>query len=365
MHHDPLYLIRALFPRVLLCDGEGRILERIGDEDGIDNVFADPLLKAFRVPLEEALAGLPFEAAVPGGDGTIRVRALPIAAGEGPLRLIVAFEPEMRSADRLRNGGLETSEVAFLVRHLRQGLWRLDAEERIVDANEFMAAWLETTIGELIGTSADHWRPDAKKGPRYEAEFFCLSGLVKHGLVLRSEVGAAPIHRGETIELITDITAEHALKAKLVEEVRRMSQLARTDILTGLHNRMVFEERLGELRASNRAYGLLVVDLDDLKVINDDHGHAQGDQAIVEIGAKIRDTLRTSDVVARVGGDEFAAILPDTSRADAEAILERLRERLGGRASVGLAHTEDGDPDVVKSADEAMYRHKRSRKAGN
>jgi diguanylate cyclase (GGDEF)-like protein len=314
--------------------------------------------------LEEALAGLPFEAAIPGDNGTIRVRALPFAE-EGPLRLIVAFEPEMRPVDRLRNGGLETSEVAFLVRHLRQGLWRLDSEEKILDANEFMAAWLETTIGELLGTSADQWRPSAMKGARYEAEFQCASGLVKHGLVLRSEVGAATGNRGETIELITDITAEQALKAKLVEEVRRMSKLARTDVLTGLHNRMVFEERLAELQVSNRPFGLLVVDLDDLKMINDAQGHAQGDQAIIDIGMRIRDTLRTSDVVARIGGDEFAAILPDTTKADAEMILDRLRERLGKRASVGLAHSEDGDLDVAKSADEAMYRHKRSRKAGN
>lgn len=359
MHHDPLFLIRALFPRVLLCDGEGRILDRVGEDDGVDSVFADPRLKVFRAPLEEALAGLPFEAAILGDDGTTRLRAIPIPEGDGPLRLVVAFEPEVRSADRLRNGGLETSEVAFVVRHLRQGLWRLDADGKIVDANEFMAGWLETTMSELIGTNADQWRPTSAPGPRYEAEFFCPSGLVKHGLVLRST------HRGETIELVTDITAEHALKAKLVEEVRRMSQLARTDVLTGLHNRMVFEERLEELRSSGRPYALIVVDVDDLKMINDDHGHAQGDQAIVEIGSKVRDTLRTTDIVARIGGDEFAAILPETNRSDAEAILERLRERLGDRASVGLAHTEDGDPDVVKSADEAMYRHKRSRKAGN
>lgn len=362
MHHDPLLLIRALFPRVLLCDGEGRIIERVGEEDGYENVFADPRLKDFRKPLEEALAGRPFEAAVPSEEGTVRVRALPVE-DQAPLRLIVAFEPEMRTVDRLRNGGLETSEVAFLVRHLRQGLWRLDAEERILDANEFMAAWLETTIGELLGTSADRWRPAAAKGARYEAEFFCPTGNVKHGLVLRSEAGSTG-PRGETIELITDITAEHALKAKLVEEVRRMSQLARTDVLTGLFNRMVFEERLKELQATGRPYAVVAVDLDDLKMINDDHGHARGDQAIVEIGAKIRETLRTSDLVARIGGDEFAAILPETSKPDAEAILARLCERLEGHASVGLAHSEDG-MDVMKSADEAMYRHKRSRKAGN
>lgn len=364
MRHDPHHLIRALFPRVLLCDGEGRIIERVGEEDGVDHVFADPRLKTFRRPLEEALAGIPFEAMVDSDEGMARVRAMPVAE-EGPVRLIVAFEPEVRTVDRLRNGGLEANEVAFLVRHLRQGLWRLDAEENILDANEFMAAWLETTLGELIGTNADTWRSAAHKGARYEAEFFCPSGQVKHGLVHRSEVGGSAAARGETIELVTDITAEHALKAKLVEEVRRMSKLARTDVLTGLHNRMVFEERLKELQATNRPYALLVVDLDDLKMINDDYGHAQGDQAIVEIGARLRDTLRTTDVVARIGGDEFAAILPDITRADAEIILERLKERLDGRASVGLAHSDDGEEDVTKSADEAMYRHKRSRKAGN
>ncbi|MGV3615643.1 MAG: sensor domain-containing diguanylate cyclase [Fimbriimonas sp.] len=372
MHHDPFQPIRALFVWVLACDGEGRVVQSIGEENPPENVFEYAPFRRLHGPLREALAGRPFEATVPGErHETVRVRAVPVP-GDGPAQLAISVEPCTPSADALMDGGLNPTEMAFLVRHMRQGLWRLDPEERIVDANEYVAAWLGTTPAQLIGTYADRWRPSGGGSPRMEAEFIDANGHRKRGVVFRSESPASSDHCHGAIELICDMTSEHALKAKLVEEVRRMSQLARTDALTGLPNRMAFEERMTELRTAGKPFALLVVDLDDLKAINDEQGHAHGDQAIVEIGSRLRETLRTTDVVARIGGDEFAAILPNTSQDDAAMILERLRERLEDvdsenqiRASVGLAHSADGLDDVAKSADDAMYRHKRSRKGGN
>jgi diguanylate cyclase (GGDEF)-like protein len=371
MDLDPLALIRALFSRVLLCDAEGRVVEAIGD-GAPENVLSDPMFARLREPLAEALAGTPFEASIPfdGGD-SLRLRAIPLPP-EGRVRLIVALEPETHPAARLRYGGLETNEVAFLVRHMRQGLWRLDAEERIVEANEYVAAWLETTIEELVGSVASRWRLEHPDDARYEAEFVTAAGMHRRGLVIRSDVVSPAGHRLGAVEILTDVTAEHALKAKLVEEVRRMSQLARTDALTGLPNRMVFEERLAELRAAQDPFAVILVDLDDLKTINDARGHACGDQAIVEIGERIRDSLRANDLVARIGGDEFAVLLPATDRGCAQVIAERLRRSVAEptevspvRASLGLAHSDDGRADITQTADEAMYRHKRSRRAND
>jgi diguanylate cyclase (GGDEF)-like protein len=133
----------------------------------------------------------------------------------------------------------------------------------------------------------------------------------------------------------------------------RLAMLSQTDSLTGLRNRRAFQHQLvQELRRAER-YGapmsLLVADLDGLKQINDQHGHAAGDDAIRSVASAITSTLRTSDLGARWGGDEFAMVLPNTDPAAARHSAERLFARLSiasngaGRAvtvSVGIATFE-------------------------
>jgi diguanylate cyclase (GGDEF)-like protein len=165
----------------------------------------------------------------------------------------------------------------------------------------------------------------------------------------------------------------------LVEEVREAQQLAMTDALTGLLNRTGFEAAARRGLAlsvpAGRSLSLALIDLDDLKWVNDQHGHAAGDAAIRALANSLRAICRTSDHIARIGGDEFAAILIDADGLAAERIVGRFLQELWSRnipasligaepirvsASVGIAQAVSNDTLVswTERADRWMYRAK-------
>ena len=168
-----------------------------------------------------------------------------------------------------------------------------------------------------------------------------------------------------------------AVLFSLREEVRklvtRLGELATRDSLTGALNRGAFEQRLeAELARTGRTHaplGLLVLDVDHFKRINDSQGHAAGDAALRALAHAVTAATRRSDIFGRVGGEEFAIALPDTSIVGAEAFAEKLRETLraavGGvslTVSLGVTDTGMADPTVrgmLHSADLALYAAKR------
>jgi diguanylate cyclase (GGDEF)-like protein len=153
----------------------------------------------------------------------------------------------------------------------------------------------------------------------------------------------------------------------------RLRHLADHDALTGLANRRRFEQELARHLAHVRRYGpegaALVLDLDRFKPVNDTHGHAAGDRLLARVACVLRERLRTTDVVARIGGDEFAVLLPRVDRAGAEAVARSLvatvREEVlaaGAHAvtiSAGVVLFEDctatGAEGALAAADLAMY----------
>jgi diguanylate cyclase (GGDEF)-like protein/PAS domain S-box-containing protein len=174
----------------------------------------------------------------------------------------------------------------------------------------------------------------------------------------------------------TDIT-EH----KLTEE--RIQRMAHHDNLTGLPNRLLFNDRLEQAlslaKRDSRQFALLYLDLDRFKAVNDTLGHTAGDELLHAVAARVRQQVRESDTVARIGGDEFTVILPDIARREetetvARKIIAALAApfQLGGQkqsvdigTSIGIAlYPTDGlDADaLVKAADAAMYSAKQ---AGN
>lgn len=155
----------------------------------------------------------------------------------------------------------------------------------------------------------------------------------------------------------------------------QLRHLADHDSLTGLLSRRRFREELDTQLALKRRYGgegaLLMLDVDRLKAINDTHGHAVGDTVLRRVATTLGNRVRSTDVVGRLAGDEFAVLLPNASGAEADALAQALVERLseqevggwGLSVSIGVAHfggdQEDRTTDsVLAAADAAMYRAK-------
>ena len=153
----------------------------------------------------------------------------------------------------------------------------------------------------------------------------------------------------------------------------RLRRLAITDGLTGLRNRRYFSSRLAEELARAKRYhtplSLLILDLDWLKTINDSHGHEAGDRAIKGVAAVMETTLRATDLGARYAGDEFAALLPQTTAQEALGLARRIGQRVRAlgygpqgsplSVSIGVADLDgagsDSAEDLFTAADEALY----------
>lgn len=167
--------------------------------------------------------------------------------------------------------------------------------------------------------------------------------------------------------LASDIKAME--QSRLLE---RSQQMAMTDALTGLLNRHGWEQSIAAEEARARRYGssacVLIVDLDNLKQINDNQGHAQGDELIRDAAQTLRTALRLSDVVARIGGDEFAILGVECDPAGSEALFNSVTKALSARgidASVGkaLRSPKLGLKEAIAEADRAMYAVKSERRA--
>ena len=183
----------------------------------------------------------------------------------------------------------------------------------------------------------------------------------------------------ERLELARTMANEAAMaleNARLYEEARKRAD---RDPLTGFYNHRFLHERLGEeiVRAQRgrQPLSLLMLDLDDFKLVNDNFGHLFGDRVLTWTGELIRSTLRASDIPARYGGDEFAVILPETDGDEARRTAERILEAFADRPfiseqrgpvpvaiSIGVASFPDCGrtaTELIASADSALYQVKR------
>ena len=210
--------------------------------------------------------------------------------------------------------------------------------------------------------------------------------LVAHGRV----TGALSIHRegddsefrDEELEFIARFADAAALVLDNARARARLAQLAQTDDLTGALNRRGFfeaaERELARATREDTDTALLVVDVDDLKGVNDRHGHSLGDALLAQVAETLSSRTRRGDIVGRLGGDEFAVVLPGAGRDAAEnlahelehllrnAVIETLSGRIVATASVGVAATDGRRMGVVRllaRADVDMYRRKKRRKS--
>lgn len=189
------------------------------------------------------------------------------------------------------------------------------------------------------------------------------------------EITLSPIGNGESQSILElrDISHHKALENQL-------NQLATRDSLTGTLNRRAFDTGIRSEMERCQRYGhnlsFAVIDLDHFKRINDQYGHGTGDQVLVAFAECCRKNLRSTDLLARFGGEEFVILMVETDTAAAFQLLERIRDALAGldipglpashtvRFSAGLVHWQPGDPAdperLMRLADQALYSAKRS-----
>jgi two-component system cell cycle response regulator len=182
-----------------------------------------------------------------------------------------------------------------------------------------------------------------------------------------------PVRAGELVARVLAAGRTKILQEELVDQTARMEARVFEDALTGLYNRRFAFSQLEALvagaRRHERPLAVAMVDLDRFKAINDRHGHAVGDRVLVAAAGALRRALRAEDVLGRLGGEEFLAVLPDTDGEAAERAAERLRAAVAAtdapvavRASVGWAvrGADEQADEVVRRADMALYAAKRA-----
>ncbi len=286
----------------------------------------------------------------------------------------------------LRYGVLETIPVVRdrVVEQLRDGVVVINRRGAIIDINTSALQILRTTRGELADRTitgfltslsmeelTNHDRPDGQ-------------GLE---IILRNrayDISASSLDDtnpdADVVLVLRDITDRRKTEHDLRQAQEELVRLAHTDYLTGIHNRRFFMQRLVEETERIRRHGsqlsVLLFDLDYFKQVNDQCGHHVGDQVLKAVADVTVAVKRVTDIAARIGGEEFALLLPETGQTGAVRTAQRLRQAIARirtpdtieqqvkiTASIGVAtvsaRTEDLE-NVLNHADDALYKAKNS-----
>ena len=311
---------------------------------------------------------------------------------------VMAAEAETRRSKALSElaGTIDLDDV--LARTLESATAVTEADAALVSLNHGAH---EKRLVATVGLSAEEaeregvvagppdGRPARAIGMTYNygtAALDANGGLIRAGLVVpliieREPVGHLAVFtraadRSFGAEELDELEGLAARAAPAIENARRFREarrLADLDALTGLHNRRYFHETLSREIARAQRYSrrlaLIVFDLDDFKAINDRIGHLSGDAVLAGAADRLREAVRSADVACRVGGDEFAVILPESDLTEAEQLYRRIQDAVAERPigqagtvslSAGIAELRpDDDPTrFFERADDALYRAK-------
>lgn len=279
---------------------------------------------------------------------------------------------------------LSASEQKYrdILASIEEGYYEVDLAGNITFCNDAALRMLGYTRDEFIGMSYKKIYKDPETVYRtYNRVFqsgnpdrgFTLEMLRKDGSSVYGELSVSLIcDKNGTVEGFRGVARD--ITDRILFE-NRLKYLSLHDQLTGLNNRAFFEEEMARLGKS-REYPITMIlaDLDDLKLVNDSLGHDTGDNLLKAAAEILKNSVRSGDILARVGGDEFIAILPNTDQQTGETIAARIRNNVASYndqnikfplgLSIGLATAEDQKSalaDVFKQADDYMYQDKLSR----
>ena len=321
------------------------------------------------------------------------VRLVPICDPSGSVTRIVAVRRDMTEADR-REEALGASEARYALAALgsNDGLWDWDFRS----AELYLSPRWYSQLGEsAVATkgSSDAWfdrvhtddlsdlrlaieAHRAGTADQLEFEYRARRAdgswgwMLVRGVAVRDEDGEAIRMAGSQ----TDISERKAHEDRLVHN-------ALHDALTGLPNRELFSDRLGQAvrrlrRRPEATFAVLFVDLDRFKDVNDTIGHSAGDLLLQEVTRRLQEAVRPSDTVARLGGDEFTVLVEEIDQAGALTLAERIREtvalpfvldslELFVTVSIGVAlgHADASAEELLRHADRAMYHAKKRGRA--
>ena len=257
-----------------------------------------------------------------------------------------------------------------------------DIRERRLRLGEGMVGWCaEHRQPALIADMAQDPRPRAMSGVQLDAKAAIVIPLVADqrllGVIRAVKMGPGSF-TNDHYRFAQTLASQATLAISAASAHAAVRRLSVTDELTGLYNARHFATRLRDeverAKRTSRPLALIIVDSDALKIVNDRFGHDEGNRLLVSIARTIQQHVRTSDVVARFGGDEFMVLQPDADVEGAAAVAERIRVAIGaqigrtpegepvnGTVSIGVAafpRTADSEDELFRRADRALYEAK-------
>ena len=310
--------------------------------------------------------------------------------GGDPLRLLQA---DLGQADRAPGNILVIDNGATLGERIRTSLSGLHDVRTVPGPREAAEAFNEGDPIELVIVNLDMDGVDALRicsqlksmeQTRQTPILIIVDPEDRQRLLRALDLGVndylmRPVDRQELLARVSTQIRRYRYTERLRTSVRASMEMAITDALTGLYNRRYLETHLSHMidHAANRGklISVLILDIDFFKSVNDTHGHDTGDRVLQEMAGRLRSAIRSSDLACRTGGEEFVVVLSGTDLQTAERVGERVRKVVASRpflASAGchlsitvslgvasLTPADDSPDDILKRADQALYRAKR------